>query len=165
MPRTDELAKLYELLEGFGVAMMTTEGPDGLLHARPMMSQGSLPDADLVFVSSLETDKIQEIQANPKVNLAFYRESDRAWVSIAGLARVSQDRSRIRELFKEGWTVWFPNGPEQEDLCLIKVQVRKVTFWQPHHGAIGTLFAMAGAYLKGEHPDLPPAQTMIVPAD
>src|ERR1035441_99748 len=105
MPRTAELEKLYQLLEGFGVAMKTTASQNGHLHSRPMMSQGALPDADLVFVSSLETDKVKEIEANPKVNLAYYREDNRAWISIAGKATVCQDRGLIKQLFKEGWTV------------------------------------------------------------
>lgn len=164
MSRNAELDKLYELLEGFGVAMMTTQGQDGLFHSRPMLSQGALPDADLVFVSSLETEKVGDIAVNPKVNLAYYRDGDRAWISVAGLATISQDRARIEQLYKEAWKVWFPNGPQQEDLCLILVQVQEVTFWKPEHGKIGSLFAMAGAYLSGHEPSLPPAQSMIIPA-
>jgi general stress protein 26 len=164
MSRTAELGKLYQMLEGFTVAMMTTESPGGPMHSRPMMSQGSLPDADLVFVSSLETDKVKEIELNPRVNLAYYRESDRAWISIAGRATVSQDRARLQEVSKEAGKVWFSHGSDPADLCLIKVQVEEVTSWQPEHGKIASLLVMAEAYLMGEHPHLPPAQTMIVPA-
>lgn len=151
------LDELYTLLKTFDTAMMTTVAGDGRLLSRPMATQDPpLPESDLWFVTAVDTEKARDLEADSRVNLAYYHEKDRSWVSVAGLARLELNRDRIRELWKEDWRVWFPEGPEDSELAIIHVMTESVIYWKPDGGRIRTLFEIARAYVKREEPDLEP---------
>ena len=56
-----ELTKLYELIEESKVAMMTTRRSYGLLRSRPMANQKQAREADLWFVTSEGSEKLEDI--------------------------------------------------------------------------------------------------------
>lgn len=144
--------ELYRRLEGFEVAMLTTVAADGRIHSRPMMMQRSAPGADLCFVSALNTEKIAEIRQHPQVGVIGFRDADNSYVSLAGIARVENDRERIRALWQDRWRAWFPDGPEQADLCLIAVKPQEAEYWEPRSGRLRVSFAGAGEAKHGTTP-------------
>lgn len=86
-PATKKLEELYELLEGMDTAMMTTRRPDGYLVSRPMATQKHERDADLWFVTNVDSDKLDELRDDPHINLAYYDNDSREWVSVSGRRR------------------------------------------------------------------------------
>src|SRR4029453_6891842 len=102
-----ELDKLYELIDEIEIAMMTTRRPDGHLESRAMATQKRAAGADLWFVSPGATAQGRDVEADPPVNLAYYKDRTREWVSVSGLATVSRDRDKIRELYAPDWKIWF----------------------------------------------------------
>jgi general stress protein 26 len=109
---------------------------------------------DLWFVTSLNTEKIEEIRQNPKVGVLFYRDSDNAYVSISGLAHIEQNRDLIKRKWKDEWSAWFPGGPEQEDLALIAIDAHEAEYWEPKAGKLTVTFEAPRGALTGEHPEL-----------
>ena len=89
---SDELSKLYDLVDEIEIAMMTTRRADGHLEARPMATQKRAAGADLWFVSAEGTAKLRDLEHDPHVNLAFYKDRTREWISVSGLATMSRDR-------------------------------------------------------------------------
>ena len=61
---------------------------------------------DLWFMTNIETHKLDDLMADPHVNLAYYKDSSREWVSVAGMAMVSTDRELVLELYKPDWKAW-----------------------------------------------------------
>src|SRR5688500_18438006 len=102
-----EIGKLYEMIEDLDTAMMTTRRPDGHLVSRAMANQKRAPGADLWFVTSEETCKVDELESEPHVNLAYYKDRTREWVSVSGIAKLSRDRDIIRQLWEPDWKAWF----------------------------------------------------------
>ena len=102
-----ELATFYELVEDIEVAMMTTRRADGHLESRAMATQKRASGADLWFVAAEGTGKLLDLQADPHVNLAYYKDRTREWVSVSGLATLSRDRDKIHELYAPDWKIWF----------------------------------------------------------
>jgi len=72
-----------------------------------MATQKRAGGADLWFVAAEGSGKLADIEADPHVNLAYYKDRTREWVSVSGLATLSRDRHRIRELYAEDWKIWF----------------------------------------------------------
>src|SRR6478609_3910483 len=99
----DELKKLYDMIEDLEIAMMTTRRPDGHLVSRAMANQKHAPGADLWFVTSEETHKVHELEDEPHVNLAYYKDRTREWISVSGTAHTSRDPETIRQLWAEDW--------------------------------------------------------------
>jgi len=100
-PLGKKLKDLYDLIEGIEIAMFTTRRPDGQLVSRPMATQTQAEGTDLWFVTDVESNKLDELEFDPHVNLAYYKDRTREWVSVSGMATISQDRQAIRELYQK----------------------------------------------------------------
>src|SRR5256885_5263796 len=90
---TKKLDELYALMEGIEIAMFTTRRADGQLVSRPMATQERVSGTDLWFVTDISSHKLTELEQDRHVNLAYYNNRSREWVSVAGTAQVTQDRN------------------------------------------------------------------------
>lgn len=131
MTRVDELLDLVEDIE---VAMMTTRDAAGHLVSRPMAAQKRASGADFWFVTARDADVLDQVRADPRLNLAFYKDRTREYVSVSGTASTSDDPAKIRELYAEDWRVWFGGkdnpltGPDDPRLVLIGVRADSARF-------------------------------------
>ncbi len=155
------LKELYELIDGMEIAMFTTRRPDGHLVSRPMATQTQAEGTDLWFATDIESHKLDELEFDPHVNLAYYRDRTREWVSVSGTATVSRDRKAIRELHRPDWKVWFGDqggardgGPDDPRIGLILVDVHSVTYLKQDKPRPVVLFEVAKAMVTGTPPNL-----------
>lgn len=74
-----------------------------------MANQKPAGDADLWFVTTDGTAKLADLSHDPHVNLSYYRDSNGEWIPVSGVATVSRDRAKIRELYSSDWKAWFPD--------------------------------------------------------
>ena len=95
----DELEKLYDQIHDIKIAMMTTRRADGHLVSRAMATQKRAGGADLWFVTLDGAGKLDEIEADPHVNLSYFKDRTMEWVSVSGIAHVTRDRQKIHELY------------------------------------------------------------------
>lgn len=160
-PLTKKLEELYGLIEGIEIAMFTTRRADGHLVSRPMATQTQAQGSDLWFVTNVESHKLDELDFDPNVNLAYYRDRTREWVSVSGTATVSRDRRAIRELYRKDWKAWFGDeggerdgGPDDPRLALILVDVESVTYLKVDKPQPIVLFEVAKAMVTGTPPDV-----------
>ena len=158
-PLGKKLEDLYDLIDGIEIAMFTTRRPDGRLVSRPMATQTQAEGSDLWFVTNIESHKLDELEFDPQVNLAYYRDRTREWVSVSGIATVSQDRRAIRELYRKDWKAWFGDeggerdgGPDDPRLALILVDVQSVTYLKVDKPRPVVLFEVARAMVTGTPP-------------
>ena len=56
-------------------------------------------DADLWFVTREGMAKLADIEHDPHINLAYYKDRTKEWVSVSGVASISRDRQKIHELY------------------------------------------------------------------
>src|SRR5688572_5354945 len=148
----EKLSQLYGLIDDIKIALMTTRTEDGSLVSRPMATQARAEGTDLWFVTNAETHKIEELEHDPNVNLAYYKDGSYEFVSVSGVARLSQDRELIRRLYQPDWRAWFGDeggnrngGPDDPRLMLVLVEAQSATYLKAHHGKAVTLFQV----LKG----------------
>ena len=127
--------ELHALLKEIEIAMLTTRRADGHLVSRPMALQKAAPGADLWFVTASDAGMVPELRADPHVNLAFYKDRTREYVSVTGTAVLSQDRALIGRLYAPDWKVWFEDqggaydgSPDDPRLLLIGVTVESARF-------------------------------------
>jgi general stress protein 26 len=153
-----ELEQFYELVEELDVAMMTTRRADGHLESRTMAPQKRAAGADLWFVAAEGTGKLADIEADPHVNLAYYKDRTRERVSVS---RLSRDRDKIRELYSPDWTIWF--GAEGDSrhgtadaprLVLIGVDIHAASFLEVSKPQPVVLYELAKGFVTGDTPEL-----------
>ena len=156
-----EMDKLYSHIDDIEVAMMTTRRADGHLQSRAMATQKRAAGADLWFVTLDGMPKLDDIAADPHVNLSYYKDRTREWVSVSGLATISKDRAKIHELYAPDWKAWFPKGDDprhgtRDDprMALIGVTVHAAVFLEVDKPQPVILFELVKGWLTGSTPEL-----------
>ena len=145
----DEIQTLDRLIEGFETAMLTTESLSGQLRARPMMIADHLDGGALVFVTRAEDEKLEEVLHKNQV--AVTMQSNGQYLSISGTARLETDRVKLDELWSPSWKIWFPEGQNDPECCLIRVEPTIAEYWD-RTGAnrLEFLWEAGKALLRGE---------------
>ncbi|HEX8169889.1 MAG TPA: pyridoxamine 5'-phosphate oxidase family protein [Thermoanaerobaculia bacterium] len=161
------LERFRKLVEDLEVAMLTTRRADGMLVSRPMATQAFADGADLWFVTEKSSPKIAEIAASPAVNLAYYKDRTREWISVSGRARVVDDRSKIRELYRPDWRAWFEDkggaengGPDDPRMVLIAIDIDEAHYLELNKPQAVILFELVKGMITGDRPDFPDVQTV-----
>jgi len=165
-----ELEKFYQQIEAIEIAMMTTRRSDGHLESRAMANQKAAPGADLWFVAAEGTAKLRDIEYDPHINLSYYKDGTREWVSVSGIAIVTRDREKIRELYASDWKAWFPSEgdprhgtPEDPRMVLIGVDVHAAVFLEVNKPKPVVLYEVAKGWLTGTMPDVGETHTVDQP--
>jgi len=158
---TQELNALYEHIDDIEIAMMTTRRADGHLQSRAMATQKRAGGADLWFVARDGTGKLTDLAGDPHVNLAYYKDRTREWISVSGLATVSRDRAKIHELYAADWKMWFPqegdprHGTKDDPrMVLIGVVVHAAAFLEVTKPQPVVLYELVKGWMTGTEPDI-----------
>jgi general stress protein 26 len=127
--RNENIQKVAEMMRDLDFCMFTTRTEDGL-HARPMSNNGEVEfDGDVWFFSGADTRKVAEIQADPNVHLGYSDTESFTFLSMSGEASIVRDVEQKRELWLDELARWFPEGPDDENVVLIKVTPTNVAYW------------------------------------
>ncbi|MET0314418.1 MAG: pyridoxamine 5'-phosphate oxidase family protein [Hansschlegelia sp.] len=153
MSATTGADRVWELVEDIGVCMLTSKAGSAL-RARPMHAMPDVEAGEIVFFADARAHKDDEIAADPDVCLAFAKPNANEYVSLSGTAVVSNDRAEIRTRFNETTKTWFPDGPEDPNIRLLKVTPHEGEYWDGVSNPLAVAFEVARARMKGERPDL-----------
>ena len=123
-----------ELLARYRTALLTTRGEDGHLRSRPMAMRQRVRGEEIWFATAISSKKVQDLELDAHCALTFFDASSGDTLSISGIGEVIRDRKLTRELWEASWQRWFPEGPEQRDLALLRVIPEHV---ERHEGGSG----------------------------
>jgi general stress protein 26 len=156
-----ELDAFWNLIKDINIAMMTTRRADGHLRSRAMGTQKRAPGADLWFVTLEDSPKLAEIAGDPHVNLSYYRDKSSEWVSVSGVATISRDRTKIRELYEAHWKMYFNDEgdprhgtPDDPRMVLIGVTIHAAEFLEVNKPRPVVLFELVKGWLTGQPVEL-----------
>jgi general stress protein 26 len=158
---TNELEKFYTAIDEIDTAMMTTRRADGHLHSRAMANQKRAAGADLWFVCKEGSAKLADLSHDPHVCLSYYRDSNREWVSVSGIATISRDRAKIGELYEPDWQMWFDDEgdprhgtPDDPRMVLIGVTIHAAEFLEVNKSKPVLLYELVKGWVTGTEPEL-----------
>lgn len=154
MSDTQSRIQLWDLIKDIRFAMFTTLHANGHLHSRPMTTQNQSIDEDntLWFFMSRQSDPVADITRDSEVNVSFANPDKQSYVSVSGHAQIVEDEARKRRLWSSMNEAWFPNGPDDPDVALVRVTITHADYWDTHHNKLVRLFEMAKAAITGHPP-------------
>jgi general stress protein 26 len=147
--RQESIEKLKGLIEKIDFAMLTTHA-NGKLRSRPMSTQKFEFDGDLWFFTSDQTHKVEEIEANNEVNVAYSKPEDNTYISVSGTASLVKDRAKIEELWNPILKAWFPKGLDDPTLALLKVSVEEAEYWDSPSSTLVQIAGFVKALVTGK---------------
>lgn len=151
--QNDNLQKLIEKIKDIDIAMMTTADEDGSLRSRPMRNMQIKEDGIIWFFTGYESAKSHELENDSHVNLSYADPSNNLYVSVSGRASLSRDRAKIDELWNPAMIAWFPDGKDDPNIGLIKVQIEKAEYWDTPNSAVVHLYGVVKAAITGKPAD------------
>jgi general stress protein 26 len=159
VPLEKKLDDLYALIDGIEVAMFTTRRADGQLVSRPMQVQRRTAGTDLWFMTNVESHKLDELASDPHVNLGFYKDRTREWVSVSGMAVLTQDKRLVHDLYQADWRAWLGDeggardgGPDDPRIALVLIEAHSVVYSKKDRPMPLVLFEIAKGIVTGQQP-------------
>lgn len=81
----------------------------------------------------------------------MHRTEERdSWVAIAGRATVVKDQPKLERLWNTFADAWMPEGPDDPNAVLLRVDVEEAEYWDTPGGKIASLISFAKAKLTGD---------------
>lgn len=129
------IKKMTELIHEAKTGFFCTTGRDGRLDARPMNVLEVDKQGNLWFLSAADSHKNEELQDNPQVRMFFQGSPHAEFLHLEGVATVSRDKERIKDLWNFVLKTWFTEGQDDPRITVIKLAPTHAYYWDNKHGA------------------------------
>ncbi len=147
----EQVKKIADLIKSINFGMLTTIDAEGRLHSRPMASNKEVEfDGDVWFFTYGSSPKVHEIENKPYVNVAFSDPKTQTYVSLSGRAELVRDHEKIKQLWQPQLKAWFPNGVDEPDIALIKINADQAEYWDSPANPIAHAISLAKVALTGK---------------
>jgi general stress protein 26 len=124
-----DLAKLCELIQIIRVALLTTVDREGGFHTRPVQTLDVEGDRTLWFFTDWSSPKVDELHHNVKVSLGYADPAKNAYAAVTGSGSLMRDSQKAKELWSVGQRAYYPEGPSDERLALLRVDIERAEYW------------------------------------
>jgi general stress protein 26 len=115
-------------------------------ETRPMSVQKVDDNGCLWFLSADDSHKNIEILDDPNVQLLFKGSDYSDFLSIYGIANVSKNKEKIKELWEPILKTWFTDGVDDSRITVIKIEPLEGYYWDTKNNMlVGLIKRLAGA--------------------
>lgn len=140
--------EVARLIRDIRVALLTTLDRDGRLHTRPVQTLQADTDRTLWFFTDWSTPKVDELRHDIRVSLGYADPAAHRYVAVSGSGRLFRDLQKATELWSIEQRAYYPNGPGDERLALLRVDIERAEYWIAP-GRLSYLIAAAKAAVTG----------------
>jgi general stress protein 26 len=124
-----DFAKLAQLIRDIRVALLTTMDRDGNFHTRPVQTLQLEGDQALWFFTDWSSSKVDELNHDVRVSLGYADPSKNVYCAVSGLGRLLRDIQKAKQLWSMEQRAYYPDGPEDKRLALLRVQIEHAEYW------------------------------------
>ncbi len=151
----EQNAELKEMLEDIRIAMFVTQAADGQSRAHPMTLQTyDAATKTLWFLCKDTSDCAQDLQRDPRFLATFSNTGKNDYVSVIGQAKLERNPEKATELWNVMNEAWFPEGPQDPSLRLIRAEMGSAEVWDGPSSVLTMGLQITRSLLGGDRPDL-----------
>ncbi len=144
---------VWDLIKKLRVCMLVTHSNKaGDLRARPMTALLNDDDDAIYFLTDVRKQKDDEIDINQNICLTFADTGTQQYLSVTGIATVSNDREQIEQLWSAAAQLWW-DSKDDPSIRVVHVMPLRAEYWDSP-GSIVTKVKMVAAALTGSRPNL-----------
>jgi general stress protein 26 len=144
------IEKIRSLLKDLPIAFMVTVQGDEVV-ARPIGVVGDHGafDGSLWFITDRRSRKVQAIESGASTTLLFQNDREGTYMQLTGHATVVEDPARLRALYTPVQRTWFPDGPDDPHITLLRFDATMANYWDGHASMIRLIAAFAKSAITG----------------
>lgn len=147
--------KLRLMVDKIDIGMMCTNTAEiNNLHAVPMSRQEVDDEGNLWFLFSSESETYKNLQKNNYISVLYSDISTYSFLSINGIAEISQDKSRIEKYWNKMIEGWFEKGKEDPAIRILKVIPSQGHYWDNKSNKLVTFLKVAASAVSGQKLDI-----------
>src|SRR5512142_828240 len=120
MPDTDS-RDFATLLSAYRTALLTTLGPAGHFHSRPMAMHQTVRGEEIWFATSASAKKCKDLASDPRCALTFFDSEDGGTISLSGVGEIIRDKKLLQEPGNPSGARGSPAGKQQAEGALTRV--------------------------------------------
>ena len=126
----EAIPQIAAIISEIDMCLFATRGEGGQIHARPMSNNGQVEwDGRSWFFAPSAGRLVAELRADPSAVAAYRAEEGYTFVSVSGRATIETDAELKKEYWLPELERWFPNGPDDEDVALIRLDAEHADWW------------------------------------
>ena len=124
-----DLAELTRMIREIRIALLTTVGSEGQFHTRPVQTLKVEDDATLWFFTDWASPKVTELHRDIRVSLGYADPAKNVYVALSGEGGLVRDPQKAKELWSIEQRAYYPKGPNDERLALLRVAMLHAEYW------------------------------------
>jgi general stress protein 26 len=145
----EALKKFKKLVEEIGVCMFITNNQSEHEHTRPMSAVDVEDSGTLWFYTDIRSIKVEEVATDKTVHLTFAHPGKESYLDVRGTSSIVTDRELIKQKWSPVVKAYFPNGADDPNVALLKVQPNEVYYWEAETGKMVQFLKMAVSAVTG----------------
>lgn len=150
-----ELAhRLWKELGHERIAMLGLVGGSEMHHFQPMAAFGEEDEGAVYFYTNKSSDLARDTGASHDVMLVLQAKDQEFQACIHGVLTPEHDRARIEKYWSPFVAAWFPQGKDDPDLTMLKMNAKDARIWASKGGGVNYLFQVAKANVTHTTPDV-----------
>ncbi len=145
--------KIQDMVGNDNIVMFCCDLDAKPFAATPMSTQQVEEDGTIWFFSTKDSDRNRHLAKDPRAQVLFGDSGSQDYLSLYGNAVVLDDPAKAEELWTPFVKVWFPEGPTDPTLTLIRFRPKEGFYWDTKHGKMVAFAKMAFSALTGNQAD------------
>ncbi|MEO8849000.1 MAG: pyridoxamine 5'-phosphate oxidase family protein [Casimicrobiaceae bacterium] len=151
---TADRRQIWKHLQDTRFGFFTTLSEDNGLRARPLTTQKVEAEKTVWFFIANDGQLAADVRANPRALLTYSNAGDSFYASMSGSAQVLVDPARARDMWSKLNEAWFPGGPDDPNLALLRVDVTHGESWEPSTNKMLQFLSIATAAMTHTPPKM-----------
>lgn len=145
--------EFFARLDKTPYCMLVTHDVSGGMHVRPMTTQLAEDAGQIWMFLGADSETVTDVAANPNVLLTYADTADSAYVAVRGHGTVLRDPVKAKEMWSKLAEAWFPGGPEDPNLALLRITIASAEQWEPPNGKVLQFLEIAAAAITHHKPE------------
>jgi len=149
----EAVEKIKEMTGGGNILMFCCNLGEAPFDATPMSTQRVDDDGSIWFYSTKDSSRNKYVEADSRAQMIYSNSGSSDYMSIYGNATLLYDQKMAEELWTPFAKIWFPEGPTDPNLSLIKFQPREGFYWDTKNGKMVAFAKMMASMVTGKTMD------------
>jgi general stress protein 26/nucleoside-triphosphatase THEP1 len=128
----------WSIVDSTPYPLLVTLAADGFPQSRPM-TVAARDEHTLWFPMSRRSRKVEQIRAHSKATVLFVDTDRYNYASFCGLASLDSDHERAHRLWRAEWQDDWPQGPDDPDYALLRIDGVRGVFLHGPTGEAGEI--------------------------